>query len=69
MSQEWSISDTTKGARTIEKIARLASTKQHKLNCNQKALFSLIPIYQVVIEYTPSFSEDFRCPNHTNMWP
>ena len=40
MSQQWSISDNAKGARTIEEIARLASTKQHRFNCSQKPLSS-----------------------------
>ena len=50
MSQEWSISDTTKGARTVEEIARFASMKQQKLNCSQKPLFSFIPIHRVIID-------------------
>lgn len=59
MSQEWSISDTAKGARTMEEIARFASMKQQKFNCSQKPLFSFIPIHRVVIDTrTASFSED-----------
>ena len=50
MSQEWSISDTTKGARTVEEIARFASMKQQKFNCSQKPLFSFIPIHRVIID-------------------
>ena len=50
MSQQWSISDTAKGARTIEEIARLASTKQHRFNCSRKPLFSFIPIHLVIID-------------------
>ena len=50
MSQEWSISDTTKGARTVEEIARFASMKQQKFNYSQKPLFSFIPIHRVIID-------------------
>ena len=50
MSQEWSISDTTKGARTVEEIARFTSMKQQKFNCSQKPLFSFIPIHRFIID-------------------
>ena len=50
MSQEWSISDITKGARTVEEIARFASMKQQKFNCSRKPLFSFIPIHRVIID-------------------
>ena len=50
MSQEWSITDTAKGARTIEEITRFASMKQHKFNCSHKPLFSFIPIHRVIID-------------------
>ena len=50
MSNEWSITDTAKGARTIEEITKFASTKQHKFNCSRKPLFPFIPIHRVIID-------------------
>ena len=50
MSQEWSITDIAKGARTIDEIAEFASMKHHKFNHSQKPLFPFIPIHQVIID-------------------
>lgn len=50
MNQEWSITDTTKGARSIEEIASLASKKQDKFNCSREPLFPFIPIHRVIID-------------------
>ena len=50
MSQEWSITDIAKGARTIDEIAEFASMKYHKFNCSRKPLFPFIPIHRVIID-------------------
>ena len=50
MSQEWSITDIAKGARTIDEIAEFASMKHHKFNCSRKSLFPFIPIHRVIID-------------------
>ena len=59
MSQEWSIIDTAKGARTIEEITEFASKKPHKFNCSRKPLFPFIPTHRVIID-TLSISQDIR---------
>ena len=53
MTQEWSISDTTKGARTIEEIVHLSAKpkrSKQRFNCSQLPLFRFIPIDHVVID-------------------
>ena len=50
MSQEWSISDTAKGARIIEEIARLASTKQRSSTVARNLCFYLLLYTRVVID-------------------
>lgn len=58
MSQEWSITDIAKGARTIDEIAEFASMKHHKFNCSQKPLFPFIPIHRVIIDTLHLFSQN-----------
>ena len=53
MELEWSITDPTKGARTIEEItkkAKLGKTNNERYNCCGKPAFPFIPIHRVVID-------------------
>jgi len=52
MDLEWSITDTTKGARTVEEIAMLAKKPKstERFNCSHAPLFSFIPMHNVVID-------------------
>lgn len=50
---EWSLTDTTKGARTIEEIAekaKLSKTNKQRYNCCRKPVFPFIPLQRVVID-------------------
>ena len=46
-SKQWSLTDTTKGARTIEKITE--DSKRKNNNCKHEPIFSFIPIDHVII--------------------
>ena len=48
-NKEWSILDSSKGARSIEEIKRFCST-QRKFNCQRAPLFDFIPMNHVVID-------------------
>lgn len=52
MDLEWSITDTAKGARTIEEITRLAQKPKstERFNCSHSPVFSFIPMHYVVID-------------------
>ena len=53
MELEWSVSDSTKGARTIEEIkekSKLSKRSKHRFNCCREPLFPFIPIKRVVID-------------------
>ena len=53
MSCEWSITDSKKGARTIEEIAqksKLPKSNKQKFNCSRTPVFPFIPLHRVVID-------------------
>ena len=49
-SQEWSISDSSKGARTIEENIAIAQSKRPKFNVSRSPLFPMIPLTRVVVD-------------------
>ena len=52
MDLDWSITDTAKGARTIEEITTLAKKPKlaQRYNCSRSPVFSFIPTHHVVID-------------------
>jgi hypothetical protein len=53
MSTTWSLTDSVKGARTIDEISekcKLAKTSKNRKNCCRPPLFSFIPLDHVVID-------------------
>ena len=54
INKSWSISDPSKGARTIQEIRALAKLKKTKtcknFNCSREPLFPMIPIDHVIID-------------------
>ena len=53
MSQEWSLLDTKKGARTVDEIAEKSKLSKHnttRFNCVHEPLFPFIPLKRVVID-------------------
>ena len=53
MTLQWSLTDSTKGARSIEEInekAQLSKNSKVRFNCCQKPIFSFIPMERVVID-------------------
>ena len=53
MALEWSITDSTKGARSIEEIAekaKLPKKSKVRFNCCKPPIFSFIPLHRVVID-------------------
>jgi len=50
---EWSVTDTAKGARTIEEIeesSKLGKRNKNRFSCCQKPIFPFIPIERIVID-------------------
>ena len=53
MSLEWSLTDTKKGARTIEEItekAKLSTKNKQRFNCCKRPAFPFIPLKRVIID-------------------
>lgn len=53
MTEEWSITDQAKGARTIEEIiskSKLGKRNPSRYNCSHEPLFPFVPIERVVID-------------------
>ena len=52
MDLEWSVTDVSKGTRTIDEITRLAKLTKSmtRYNCSHPPLFHFIPIHHVVID-------------------
>ena len=53
MTRNWSISDQSKGARTIEEItekSKLGKTNKNRFNCCRAPMFPFIPMERVVID-------------------
>ena len=54
VKKSWSITDPSKGARTIQEISQLAKMKKTKtvknFNCSRQPLFPMIPIDRVIID-------------------
>ena len=54
MAKQWSFSDLSKGAKTIEELQRLSklpkSRNKERFNCSRQPLFPCIPIDHVVID-------------------
>ena len=53
MSPEWSLTDPSKGARTITEIAELAKlgrSSKRRYNCSRSPVFPFIPIDHVIID-------------------
>ena len=53
MKLKWSITDTEKGARTIEEItekSKLSKKSKQRYNCCKKPAFPFIPLHQVIID-------------------
>ena len=53
MQLQWSISDPSKGARTVQEIkekCKLGKTNKNRYNCKYPPLFPFIPINRVVID-------------------
>lgn len=53
MTQEWSLTDPTKGARTVDEIAeksKLGKRNKDRFNCSHVCLFPFVPIERVVID-------------------
>ena len=48
MNKSWSMSDTAKGARTIDEICRLAGKSRNHFNCICQPLFRSIPLTHVI---------------------
>ena len=52
-SSTWSLTESIKGARSIEEItekAQLSKNSKVHLNCCQKSIFSFIPMERVIID-------------------
>ena len=49
-SQEWSISDPRKGARTIEENLAIGQSKRKKFNVSRPPIFLTIPLTHVVVD-------------------
>jgi len=50
MTMEWSLTDVSKGARTIEEIAEKSTLGKQRYNCRHLPLFRFIPIERVIID-------------------
>ena len=58
MKLKWSITDTQKGARTVEEmttLSKLRKNNKNRYNCSYQPIFSFIPIHRVVIDTLHSF--------------
>ena len=53
MDKAWSLTDSAKGARTVQEItekSKLAKTSKNRYNCRRAPLFPFIPVKRVVID-------------------